>query len=214
MRLPRLHARRRTPPPLAAPDASLTPRPLAPLVETPTCASERPEPPAGPRLDILSATLGETRPVCDVLSAQLEAVLSETETAALGFIKRVQAIDGAVDTLGNRMGKLVDRTDRQAAVLDEMAQHNAAVIEDLRRFIEQRNDTVRGLVEQVRGLERFSRNIRDVANTSKVLAINALIQAAHAGEAEPPSKSSRNASKTSHAPQTPPHTSSRPASRT
>jgi methyl-accepting chemotaxis protein len=118
-----------------------------------------------------------------VLSAQLEAVVDETEAAAVGFIDRVEAIDGAVETLGDRMGELVSRTDRQSAVLDEMAMQSAAAVEELRSYIEQRNDTIRELVEQVRGLERYGRSISDVANTSKVLAINALIQAAHAGEA-------------------------------
>ena len=32
-----------------------------------------------------------------------------------------------------------------------MARDNAAAVEDLRRFIEQRNETVRALVEEVRG---------------------------------------------------------------
>ncbi|MGP0050175.1 MAG: methyl-accepting chemotaxis protein [Solirubrobacteraceae bacterium] len=144
-----------------------------------------PEPPApsiGPRLDILSASLGETRPICDVLNAQLEAVVSETETAAVGFIERVEAIDAAVDTLGDRMGELLSQSDREATVLEEMARQNAAAIGELRRFIGEHDDTVRALVVEVCELERFGHSIRDVAHTSKVLAINALIQAAHAGE--------------------------------
>ncbi len=142
-----------------------------------------PPPPDAPWLELIATSLADTRPVCDVLSAQLDAVLDETETAALGFIQRVESIDTAVDRLEHRMQELVSRTDRQAVVLAEMARANAAAVEDLRRFIEERNETVRGLVEEVRGLERFGRSIHDVSSTSKVLAINALIEAAHAGQA-------------------------------
>ncbi len=142
-----------------------------------------PSPPHTPRLEVIAASLAETRPVCDVLSAQLEAVLDETETAATGFIQRVQSIDTAVETLENRMGELVTRTDHQATVLDEMAHENAAAVEDLSRFVEARNQTVRALVQEVRALERFGHSIREVAANSKVLAINARIEAAHAGDA-------------------------------
>ncbi len=191
MGLPRFHARRQTPP--ATPEPALEPRLIALDPEGPARADERPDPlepgpqtsasDPEPRLDVISTSLGETRPVCDVLSAQLDAVLSETETAALGFIERVESIDTAVDTLAARMGELVSRTDRQAVVLEEMARDNTAAVEDLRRFIEERNETVRALVQEVRALERFGRNIRDVASNSKVLAINARIEAAHAGAA-------------------------------
>ena len=142
-----------------------------------------PAAPAGPRLDVLSAGLSETRPVCDVLSAQLEAVLDETESAALGFIEQVEAIDGAVVTLGDRMQELAGRSDREAAMLDDLGRQNVSIVEDLRRFIEQRDEALRALVGEIRELERFSADIREVAKTSKMLAINALIEAANAGPA-------------------------------
>jgi len=136
-----------------------------------------------PRLDVLATGLTETRPVCDLLSAQLDAVIDETENAAIGFIDRVHAIDGAVDLLQSRMGELVSQTDRQADVLEQMARDNAAAIEDVRVSIADRDRKVRELVGELRELERYGRGIRAVAATSKVLGLNALIQAAHAGDA-------------------------------
>lgn len=141
------------------------------------------EPNTEPRLEVLANGLTETRPVCDLLSAQLDAVIDETETAAIGFIDRVHAIDGAVDTLQERMNELVCQTVLQAEVLEQMARDNAAAIDDVRTSMADRDRTVRELVSEVRELERYGRGIREVAATSKVLGINALIQAAHAGSA-------------------------------
>jgi methyl-accepting chemotaxis protein len=156
---------------------------VAAEAEAAEAAASAPAQQGGPRLDILSAGLSETRPVCELLSAQLEAVLGETETAALGFIEQVEAIDAAVETLGDRMHELTGRSDRQAVMLDDLGRQNVSVVEDLRRFIEQRDDALRVLVGEIRELERFSASIREVAKTSKMLAINALIEAANAGAA-------------------------------
>ena len=120
-------------------------------------------------------------PICEVLSAQLEHVVQETETASTTFAGQLTAIDAEVATLADKIAQLVEAT-RQGHEMREFAAENAHMVSELTEAVHSRETTIRSLVRDVRKLDTEADAIRDISRTTNILGLNALIVAAHAGD--------------------------------
>lgn len=120
-------------------------------------------------------------PICEVLGAQLEHVVHETETASSTFIGQLTAIDAEVATLSDKVARLVAQT-RDSAEVQQLAAHNARIVSELAQTVKNRDTTIRSLVQEVRALDNEADAIREIARTTNILGLNALIVAARAGD--------------------------------
>ena len=120
-------------------------------------------------------------PICEVLSAQLEHVVEETEAASSTFVGQLIAIDGEVATLTDKVARLVEQT-RQSSEIQALAARNAQIVSELAQAVHSRDAIIRSLVGEVHGLDAEADAIRQIARTTNILGLNALIVAAHAGD--------------------------------
>ena len=120
-------------------------------------------------------------PICEVLGAQLEHVVQETETASSTFAGPLTAIDAEVATLTDKVAELVEAT-RQGREMGELAARNAQMVTELAEAVKNRDTSIRSLVRDVRELDTEADAIRGIARTTNILGLNALIVAAHAGD--------------------------------
>jgi methyl-accepting chemotaxis protein len=119
--------------------------------------------------------------ICEVLSAQLEHVVDETEAASSTFVGQLIAIDGEVATLTDKVARLVEQT-RQSSEIQALAARNAQIVSELAQAVHSRDAIIASLVGEVHGLDAEADAIRDIARTTNILGLNALIVAAHAGD--------------------------------
>lgn len=141
---------------------------------------DRPEP--GPALAPVRAALEGSAPVYDVLAEQLNEVVGLTEAAAVGFLTGMGDVDARAGALSQDAGELADIAARQQEDVVRLSRDNAAVLEELIGHVQRRDEAVVALVAEVRGLECFVDQVRDIAKATNLLALNAKIEAARAGD--------------------------------
>jgi methyl-accepting chemotaxis protein len=129
-------------------------------------------------------------PYSRVLAEQVESVIAQTEKAAFDMTSRLHTIDEVVTELAAFVGAASAETAGSAADSEARIAANKALIERLETFIQQRiaeseADARNGTaaVEKTRALRALVDLIRHVAGQTNLLALNAAIEAARAGEA-------------------------------
>jgi methyl-accepting chemotaxis protein len=145
--------------------------------------SGREEPaPSGPDLVPVTSALQRSAPVYDVLAEQLHDVIGITETAAVGFLSGMGEVDTRAGSLSQDAVELAAIAERQQADVVRLSRDNAAVLEELLGHVQRRDEAVVALVGEVRGLEGYVDQVRDIAKATNLLALNAKIEAARAGD--------------------------------
>ncbi|WP_303783858.1 methyl-accepting chemotaxis protein [Azovibrio restrictus] len=126
----------------------------------------------------------------DVIRAQLHAVTGETEKAAFAITEKLLTIDAVVTELDQFVS--ATSSESTALVQDSEARiaQNQSTVEKMDRYIQQRleeteqdQQRVTQVVQQARSLASLVQLIRDIAGQTNLLALNAAIEAARAGEA-------------------------------
>ena len=126
----------------------------------------------------------------DVLRGQLDMIIKETERAAFDIASRL----GTIDQVVSRLAGFVDSTTRESATMlensDVRVARNRELIGTLDEYI---NDRVRATVEdrervgevvkEVQSLGSLVQLIKNISSQTNLLALNAAIEAARAGEA-------------------------------
>jgi methyl-accepting chemotaxis protein len=125
-------------------------------------------------------TLG---PICDVLRSQIDDVVDGTESAAVFFVERMLRIDQVAGGLGKDVGGLVTATSRRGEEMKELTDRNARIFDELLDLVASHDSAMKGLADEVRRLGPLAATINEIAQTTNILALNALIEAAHAGDA-------------------------------
>ncbi len=125
----------------------------------------------------------------NVVRDQLKVVTEETEKAAFDIVSRLQSIDEVVTQLN---GYVTDTTEKSSDVAAESAARlkgNREAMAALESYIAERKavaeedqQRVQQVVEQARGLTSLVNIIKDISNQTNLLALNAAIEAARAGE--------------------------------
>jgi methyl-accepting chemotaxis protein len=136
---------------------------------------------------------GELRQVHElnaIVSGQLGGVIDTTEKAALAIVERLQTIDRVVTQLDRFVADTSIETESLARDSEERIARNRSLIAQMADYVQQRVvDTekdqarVAELTKETRSLELSVQLIKAIASRTKLLALNASIEAARSGEA-------------------------------
>lgn len=126
----------------------------------------------------------------DVLRSQLNGIVAETEKAAYDIAERLQAIDSVVSRLDNFVEATAVASNQIASESRQEIDGNQVLIDRMDAYIkgrieEAKNDQVRieQVVNQAQNLGSLVQLIRNISSQTNLLALNAAIEAARAGEA-------------------------------
>ena len=138
----------------------------------------------------VAGELGAVPTYNEILRGQLGNVVEQTERAAYDITERLQSIDGVVGRLGQFVAESSSESDRMAADSERQIDSNQRLISEMHAYIDSRiveaeedQRRVTKIVTEARSLEALTRIIKELAEQTNLLALNAAIEAARAGEA-------------------------------
>jgi methyl-accepting chemotaxis protein len=126
----------------------------------------------------------------DVVRGHLGSVVQETEAAALSIMEQLQSIDSVVTELNQFVARSNDDSSRLIASSTREAEENKQLMDTMRGYIGARMeegqrdlDRVQAVIHESHQLDSLVELIRTIAAQTNLLALNAAIEAARAGEA-------------------------------
>ena len=148
---------------------------------------------AARRLEVateVSHSLAQVPHLNNILVGQLSAVTTQTESAAFSMVERLQAVDSmvqgldrCVQTFSRESGEIVDAASARAV-------RNQQTLVALQGYIHRRLENlgedrqhVMSALNEAKSLGQFVKLVHDISSQTNLLALNAAIEAARAGEA-------------------------------
>jgi len=126
----------------------------------------------------------------DVVRGQLNTIVEETEKAAYDITSRLQSIDDIISQLSQFVDSSAQETNELISASEERIAQNRALIERLDSYIVQRvgeaeadQQRIALVVGEARSLIKLVDLIKSISGQTNLLALNAAIEAARAGEA-------------------------------
>lgn len=126
----------------------------------------------------------------EVIRAQLHSVTQETEKAAFNITEKLLTIDSVVTELDQFVSATTSESSAMVQDSEERIAQNQSTVEKMDRYIQQRleetkqdQQRVAQVVQDAHSLASLVQLIRDIAGQTNLLALNAAIEAARAGEA-------------------------------
>lgn len=141
-------------------------------------------------IEEVSRELKQVTTFNNVVRGQLETIIVETEKAAFDITSRLQDIDEVM----MRLSKFIDTSVHETTDLISSSEHqidgNRKMITRMDSYIDQRISEVQNdqqritlVVEEARSLIKLVDLIKSISSQTNLLALNAAIEAARAGEA-------------------------------
>lgn len=126
----------------------------------------------------------------EVLRKQLNGVVQATEKAAYDIAERLQAIDSVVTELDNFVSETTKASSELAQSSENDIASNQAMIGRMESYIRKRIDEatkdqqrIEQIVAEAQGLGMLVQLVKNISSQTNLLALNAAIEAARAGEA-------------------------------
>ena len=138
----------------------------------------------------VAAELKQMQDFNTVVRGHLKNVIDETEVAAFGIVERLQTIDAVVTSLDQFVAGTAGESESLARDARARIDRNRDIVVKMSGYVQQRlqeaeQDQIRvaQVVKEARALESLVQLIKHVAGQTNLLALNAAIEAARAGEA-------------------------------
>jgi methyl-accepting chemotaxis protein len=138
----------------------------------------------------VSRSLEQVPHLNGILVGQLNAVTDQTEAAALGMVERLQAVDAVVQDLDQVVQAFSQESSQIVEAANTRAAGNQQTLAALQDYIHRRLENVGEeqahvmvALEEAKSLAQFVNLVRDISSQTNLLALNAAIEAARAGEA-------------------------------
>jgi methyl-accepting chemotaxis protein len=126
----------------------------------------------------------------DVVRGQLGTIVSQTEKAAYDITARLQGIDDIVASLSHFVDTTTQESNSLVSASERRVAENRDLIAKLDSYIAQRvseaeadQKRIATVVEEARSLTKLVELIKSISGQTNLLALNAAIEAARAGEA-------------------------------
>ncbi len=126
----------------------------------------------------------------NVVRRQLETVVSETEKAAFDISSQLQTIDQVVTDLSGFVDQSASQSNEMVASSEARIAKNRVLLQTLDSYIRERMTAVEEdqqrvtlVVSEAKSLGSLVQLIRSISSQTNLLALNAAIEAARAGEA-------------------------------
>ncbi len=138
----------------------------------------------------LALDLEQMPALCNVVREHLGAATEETERAALSIMEQLQSINRVVDDLNGFVSQTSDDSHKLMLQSAHDVEENRRMVAEMRSYISSRSEEgrmdharVQAVVDEARSLEDIVSLIKRIAGQTNLLALNAAIEAARAGEA-------------------------------
>ena len=138
----------------------------------------------------VSDSLAQVPHLNNILVGQLGAVTSQTESAAFGMVERLQAVDavvqdldGCVQAFSQESGEIVEAASARAARNQQTLMALQGYIHRRLENVSTEREHVMSALNEAKSLGQFVKLVHDISSQTNLLALNAAIEAARAGEA-------------------------------
>jgi methyl-accepting chemotaxis protein len=135
------------------------------------------------RGDVVAEALREVPEFCEVVDAHITDVIEQTGEAAASIVEQLVKVDGLADTMSADVARLAGTLSRTETDLTSAIGGNDQMVDRLIRYFLYRDEQIHRLVDEMRGLKEFVKQIEDVSRATNILALNAMIEAVRAGDA-------------------------------
>ena len=140
--------------------------------------------------ELVSQELRQVGTYNKVMRGQLDTVVNETEKAAFDIAERLQTIDQVVVSLNDFVDTTVSESGEMQVTAELRIVQNQELIATMERYINDRieagtrdRERVEQVVKEANSLGELVNLIKSISNQTNLLALNAAIEAARAGEA-------------------------------
>ncbi len=140
--------------------------------------------------DEVARELDSIRSYNEVLRKQLDGIVQATEAAAYDIAERLQSIDVVVTRLDRFVDETTQASSEMATSSESDIQSNQVLITRMDSYIRRRieeaakdQQRIEQIVHEAQGLGSLVKLVKDISGQTNLLALNAAIEAARAGEA-------------------------------
>ncbi|WP_433296661.1 methyl-accepting chemotaxis protein [Actinoplanes sp. CA-030573] len=133
--------------------------------------------------ELVAEALGPVPEFCDVMEAHIKDVIEQTGEAAESIVQQLLKVDSLADVMAGDVAQLASTLSRTETELANVTGANDQLVDRLIRYFLYRDEQIHRLVEEMRGLKEYVKQIEDVSRATNILALNAMIEAVRAGDA-------------------------------